>query len=276
MEYVEFGAEQHIVADVFSPQHPGPHPALIVAMGVRTKEQDRPLLREFSDSLARLGYVTLWPRSQAIEDDLITFEEPGMFVEGFLYLSSRPDVQKDQISFVGFSVGSSIALIASADPAIADRVHSLICFGGYYNLLDYLTAVARSQIIVDGKLVPWQANEETIGAARQKLERESASLDMFIQGDVPDHVTAKLSRISPHVYATKWKLKIFILHDEGDTTVPWSESKKLKMAVEGKTPYTYHISKVFEHVQPKQGFDLALGIELLKLYGFLYAVFDFI
>src|SRR5688572_583340 len=52
-----------IAADLFvpTPRFGGagrdPRPAVILAMGIKTKPQDRPLLLSVADSLSRLGYV---------------------------------------------------------------------------------------------------------------------------------------------------------------------------------------------------------------------------
>jgi dienelactone hydrolase len=275
-EYVELGTHQDIIADVFAPRQPGPHPALILAMGVRTLEKDRPAILGLADSLARLGYVTMWPRSKAMEEQRIKFEDPQAFVESFRYLRDKPQVLKDRISFVGFSVGSSIATIAAAERSIADQVHALFCFGGYYSLVDYLTALATLQITVDGQTVDWQPADYIVETAHDVLAAEGLSLDIFKTDAIPDDVSERLKRISPDAHLQNLKSRTFILHDVGDTAVPWTESRKLKRALEGKLPISYHISAVFEHVQPKRGFDLAMAVELLKLYRFFYLTLDFI
>ncbi len=273
-EYVVFGKDQKIIADIISPRTKGSHPALILSMAVRIQEKDQPLLLGLADSLARLGYVTMWPRSQAIEEQVVKFEDSKVFVESFGYLSQRPEVDKKRISFVGFSVGSSVAMVASTDPAIADQVHSLLFFGGYYNLLDYFTAIASEQIIVDGRLVDWKPNDGAISHAKAVLESKGATLDVFKKGAVvSDEIKAQLIPYSPHVNLKNFKARLLILHDKADSAVPWVESEKLKKAAEAEVMTTYHITSLFEHVQPKKGFPQDILREFLGLFGFLHKVF---
>ncbi len=276
-EYVVFGKDQKIIADIISPRAKGPHPALILSMAVRTQEKDQPLLLGLADSLARLGYITMWPRSQAIEKQIVKIEDSKMFVESFDYLSQKPEVDKKRISFIGFSVGSSVAMVAATDPTIANQVHSLLFFGGYYNLLDYFTAIASEQIIIDGRSVDWKPNDGVISHAKSILESKGTTLDVFKKGAVvSDEIKEKLIPYSPHVNIKNFKARLLILHDKSDSSVPWVESEKLKNAAEAEIITTYHITSLFEHVQPKKGFSLQILSEFVGLFGFLHQVFMYL
>ncbi len=276
-EYVVFGKDQKIIADIISPHVKGSHPALILSMAFRTQEKDKPLILGLADSLARLGYVTMWPRSQAIEDQVLKFEDPKVFAESFDYLSQRPEVDKKRISFVGFSAGSSIAMVAATDPVIADRVRSLLFFGGYYNLLDYFTAIASEQIIIDGRPVDWKPNDGAIDHAKEVLKSKGATLDVFKKGTVvSDEIKAQLIPYSPHVNIKNFKARLLILHDKADSSVPWVESEKLKKAAEAEVMTTYHITSLFEHIQPKKGFSPQILSEFAGLFGFLHQAFMYL
>ncbi len=277
LSHVQFGEEEKVVADIMIPGDRKTHPAIIFAMAVRIHENDRHIILGLADSLARLGYVILWPRSENIEDKIVKFEDPKIFIEGFNYLKTRPEVKKERISFVGFSAGSSFAMIAAEEPSIASEVHSVVFFGGYYNLFDYITSIATSQITVGGEKVAWQPSESALWHSKGILETYGLSLDTFKnEGDVPDEVKDSLAQYSPDTQVENFKARLFILHDKGDTAVPWVESEKLKKAVEGKTSYTYHISNLFEHIQPKKEVNVSILKEFLGLYLFLYRAFYYI
>lgn len=276
-EFVEFGEEEKIVANIARPADGKTHPALILAMGVRIHENDRHIILRLADSLARLGYVVLWPRSKGLEDGAAKFERPEIIIESFNYLKNKPEVDKKRISFIGFSAGSSISTVAAEDPSIASQVHSVVFFGGYYNISDYLTSVANSQFLVDGEEVPWQPSESALWHTSRILETYGVSLDLFENRDeVPEEVKKALAELSPHTKIENLKAKLFILHDKSDASIPWVESEKLKKDIDGRIPYTYHISALFEHIQPKEGFNLNILKEFLGVYIFLYKAFYYI
>lgn len=280
VEQIDLGAGQWIIADLFVPAQRGPHPAIILVMGVRTLDEDRPILLGLADTLARLGYLTIWPRSRAIEAREIWLEEPEVFVESVLYLLQRPDVERERISMVGFSIGASIALVAAADPRIAADVRGLVFFGGYYSLVDYLTALATGEAIVDGGRVPWTPHDWAVELAEQALQQEGLSLAELSQAartmQLPPAVAEHLRRASPDAHLHRLRATVFILHDTSDAAVPWVESQKLKQALDPRLLGAYHISSLFEHVQPRRQVDPTVAKELLLLSAFLYRVLEFL
>jgi dienelactone hydrolase len=279
VEQLELGTGQWIIADLVVPARRGPHPAIILVMGVRTLDQDRPLLLGLADTLARLGYLSIWPRSRAIEAQEIWLEEPEVFIETVRYLLQRPDIQRERISMVGFSIGASIALVAAADPRIASNVRGLVFFGGYYSLIDYLRALATGEAIVDTRRVPWTAHDWAVELAEHALQQEGLSLADFRQDAspmLPPAVTVRLRRASPDAHLPGLRATVFILHDTSDAAVPWVESQKLTQALDPRLLGAYHITSLFEHVQPRRQLDPTIARELLLLSAFLYRVLDFV
>lgn len=285
LEKVKFGPSadgQKIVGDLFIPKGASDaakgankNPALIVAMGVKTSDKDRPTLLGFCESLARLGYIVLWPRLETLEKDIVEFEEPQTFIDAFKFLEERTDVDKNRISFVGLSVGSSLSLVAAEDEKINQKVRSIVFFGGYYNIIDYLSSLSTKKIILDGKTVKWETAKGAIDQAQEILEKEGLTLKQFDEKDTFDaDLTESLLRFSPHENLRNLKAKIFILHEKSDTFVPYTESIKLKNALEEKgSPIVYHQANLFEHVQPKKVVSYEMAKEFLALFGFLHNVF---
>lgn len=237
-----------IVGDLFIPVEPGKKGAVIVAMGIKTADKDKPLLLKFADTMARLGFVVLWPRLAVLDQGISLPEEPETFIEAFKYLEGK----SERISFVGFSVGSSIAYVASADPQIRDQVHSLVFFGGYFDIFEYFLAL-------DGK-TSWQPQPDAVNHAKTLLAAKNVATSS----------ASELKEYSPKEFVSDFQAKIFILHDKSDTYVPYTESVRLFQALPKEQVAAYHISDLFEHVQPNRPINLA---ELAKLYGFLYEVF---
>lgn len=267
-----------VIGDLFIPKGANKNPAIIVAMGVKTSDKDRPILLGFCETLSRLGFVVLWPRSVDLENDVIKFEEPQTFIDAFNFLKDRDEVDKDRISFVGFSVGSSLTLVAAEDKKINEDVRSIVFFGGYYNILDYLSSLATNTIVLDGETIDWEAAESAVNHAGEILEKEDLSLDLFGQETPLDPALGeRLSRFSPDQNIDNVKTKVFILHEKSDTFVPYTESVKLKQTLEEKNKsYDYHLANLFEHVQPKKGLSVEMIREFLGLFVFLHKVFMYL
>ncbi len=273
-EQVQFG--DGIVADLFLPNRVEKSPAIILAMGVRTNEKDKPILLGLSDTLARLGYVVIWPRLEALDKEQIKYERPQTFISAFKYLEQYPGVERSRISYIGFSVGSSLAMVAAEDPSINNQVHSLIFFGGYYNIYDYLTSLATKSMVVDGQNIAWNPAEDGVNHAKGILEKEGLELGQFISAPLSKEDTNRLLQYSPDQNLENFKAAIFILHEKADNYVPFVESIKLKQALAGQVPTTFHLANLFEHVQPKKGFSPDVISEFAGLFVFLHKLFMYL
>jgi predicted esterase len=271
-EYLSLG--NGVVADLFLPNRTGQKPALIIAMGVRTNEKDKPILLGFADTLARLGYVVIWPRLEDLDKEIVKYERPQTFIKAFEYLEQHSKVERNRISYIGFSVGSSLAMVAAEDPGINNQVRSLIFFGGYYNIFDYLKALATKSFVLDGQNIAWNPAGDGVNHAKGILEKDGLELEQFKNvGEIPESQKNALLRFSPDQRIENYKAPIFIMHEKADNYVPYVESIKLRQALEGKILLTFHLANIFEHVQPKQGFSTQMLGEFIELFGFLHKVF---
>lgn len=260
--------EEKIIADLFVPTQwfetakKPQHSAIILAMGVRTQEKDKPIIRNFANSLSRLGYVVLWPRREILDKGVASYERPETFIAGFDYLSTLEAVNKKRISFVGFSVGSSTAFVAAADSRIAEKVHGFVFFGGYYDLFDYLASLTSNTTMLNNKKITWQPENGAVSHAEEILKEEQ--VDRVI-----------LKSLNPKERLSNFKARIFILHDRNDSYVPYVESIKLQQALPKDKIGSFVLVDLFAHVQPKKTISMFTIGEVIKLYQFLFAVFSY-
>lgn len=278
-----------IVADLFLPtQHFGasdPHsrPALVLAMGVKTAPKDRPLLLSLAQTFARLGIVVLWPRLQALDDGVSLPEEPQTFIAAVDYLRTVEVVDPSRISLFGFSTGASVGLVAASTPELTDKVRSVIFFGGYYDIGDYLLSLATATTSLDGQTNQWTPADEAVGQVREILANKRAAgvLGVFdanpdeapaLMASAPVAELAELQRFSPSLASNGFHGHLFILHDTGDPLVPYVESAKLYRALSPRVQTTYLVTSLFDHVQPKQELTGETVGNLLRLYGFVNEV----
>ncbi len=263
-----------VVADLFLPANErglvkkrSPS-AVILAMGVKTSEKDKPIIINFAKSLVRLGYVVLWPRREELDQGKSLPEEPETFITAFQYLKEQEGVDKKRISLVGFSVGSSIAMVASANTEINEQVRAIVFFGGYYDIFSYLKSLDNKTVLLNGQNMPWQPAEGAVNHFKEILQTQA--------GLTEEAKAQKLHSLSPKEAIPQLKAAVFILHDKADTYVSYNEAIKLKEVLPKEQLKTFSLVNLFEHVQPKSGFSLEIIGEFFQLYGFIYSVFSYL
>lgn len=255
-------------------------PAIIIAMGVKTAEKDRPLILGFANTLARLGFVTLWPRLAALDQDRNLLEDPDTLVAAFQYLQRLDGVDPQRVSFIGISVGSSIAFVAAADPRIAADVHRVVFFGGYYDALEYLLALAGREAPVNGGRLPWEPAEGAVNHVREIFEEAGAQelQQVLVAGSymeaerllaaVPEERLRLLRERSPSQRLSGIRAPVLVLHERSDHYVPYTEALRLRLALDPGQIAAFSVVELLEHVQPRE-LDLRVIGEALKLEAFV-------
>jgi dienelactone hydrolase len=131
--------------------------AMLLVFGVNNLGRNHPAIERVADALARSGVAVLVPDSRTLLEGRLEVGEIGGVVDAFRLLASRPEVDPARIAIVGFSVGGSLALLAAADPAIAEQVRWVNAFGAFADAASYLAAVsAHAYRGPDGEPVPWE------------------------------------------------------------------------------------------------------------------------
>lgn len=286
-EQARFNSRQgEVVADVLTPAGGGTdarYPAVVLALGIPLLERDRPNILGVAETFARLGYVTVWPRSAALDAIQWRLEEPEVFVSTVEWLGTRERVDSERISFFGISIGSSLAMVAAADPRIADRVENLIAFGAYHDLGEYLTSLVSRSAQLDGRTVPWVPHEWALEQARDVLtgigQPEAARLidaaPARTDGTLQTLIAARLpslDRFNPARHLEAYRARTFILHDRNDGFVPYVESERLRRALPGRQIGGFLLSDLFQHANVKAEFGLETLREMAALYRFAAAV----
>lgn len=275
-------ADLFLPAQRFGSPEASSRPAVIIAMGIRTTDATRPEVLGFARTLARLGFVVLWPRLAVLDTGAPRLEEPATLLTGVRYLETVEMVDKARISLVGFSVGSSIAFVAATDPQLAEGLHALVFFGGYYDISEYLVSIATGSIVLDGQVRPWEPapeavhlisdilDEQGMGGLRQVMDAATWEEARAVLRSVSDDQLAEARRYNPSAHVADFQTRIFILHDRNDHYVPYIEAIALNAALEESVPKTLLLTDLLEHVQPGSGLSWdALG-EGIKLYQFMY------
>jgi len=152
-----------------------PAGAMLLVFGVNNLGRNHPAIERVADGLARTGVAVLVPDSRTLLEGRLEIEEVDGVVRAFELLAARPEVDRERIGIVGFSVGGSLALLAAGDPRIADQVRWVNAFGAFADASSYLAAVsAHAYRGSDGEEVPWTptplAREVYLGFLLEQVE----------------------------------------------------------------------------------------------------------
>lgn len=175
-----------LLADLYEPPDASSSPAIVLVNGVVPEGRGYQPLVDFADGLARTGFAVLVPDALDYANYRVFPEDIGALVRGFQVLQSRPSVDPGRVGFIGFSMGGSLAMVAAADPEIADQVALVATIGAYYALDAMLRAVTTSTVQVDDGFQPyqpdsyvWLVTRNTLLSAVPELDDREALFHLF-------------------------------------------------------------------------------------------------
>jgi len=149
------GAPGRMVADIYRPGGLGPHPAMVLLLGVNPLPRGSQQVVTLAEGIARAGIVTVVAESDALVAGEIRAEEVDNLVALFTYLEQGPGVDPRRIGFSGFCVGAILELLAASDLRIADRVAFVNAFSVYADTLDVLRAILTQSMPTPAGPVSW-------------------------------------------------------------------------------------------------------------------------
>jgi dienelactone hydrolase len=279
------------------PEGDGPHPAFIVVLGAEPADPDDPRVQRLTGGLARIGFATLLARSEPLIDGRVTPDEIPLLVGAFQAAESHPAVRADRVGFVGLSVGGSLLLVASADPAIADRVAFVLAMGAHYDGGRLAAEVLSSAYETPSGRVAWEPNETSVRVVRNTLlaalardeaaaiesggaaatedgrvvaallQRPSLDRALELLRELSVAAQGRLTAISPSAHMDGVRAPVYLLHDVSDPFIPWTHSEAIAASYAEEA---YHRLEIFEHVEPRRdsiGVLLRDGWKLLGVFA---------
>jgi acetyl esterase/lipase len=133
-----------------------PAGGMLLVFGVNNLGRNHPAIVRVADGLARTGVAVVVPDSRTLLEGRLEVGEIDGVVRAFQLLLARPEVDRDRLGIVGFSVGGSLSLLAARDARISDQVRWVNAFGAYADAATYLASVSAHAYLDDaGSAVPW-------------------------------------------------------------------------------------------------------------------------
>jgi hypothetical protein len=278
-----------VEGEVYRPSAGGPHPAMLVCLGVVPFGVDHPQVPILGRALARAGFVALLYWSPSMRDFRLDPEDVENIPLAYNWLIEQPYVDPARSGLLGTCVGGSFALMAAGSPLIRDRVSFISAYAPYSSLWTFAQDVAsQSRPCGEGR-EPWQvdpltrkvfvfsmtsflepAEAEWFRSAFASESRPLASRDLSADGQavyslltaldeddaqealhgLPSIMQERLSVLSPMNYLKDIHAPLIVLlHDRGDQVIPVSESRLLRSAL--TTHVGVHYTEMeFQHLDP--------------------------
>jgi dienelactone hydrolase len=108
--------------DLYRPSTPGPHPGLVMCLGVIPLDVDHPQIPRLGEALARAGFAALLYWSPAMRDRRLDPVDIKDIALAYQHLIEQPEIDKERSGLFGTCVGGAFVLMAAADESIRDRV----------------------------------------------------------------------------------------------------------------------------------------------------------
>jgi hypothetical protein len=147
--------------DLYRPPGPGPHPAMLVCLGVVPFAVDHPQVPILGKALARSGFAALLYWSPAMRDFRLQPEDVEDIALAYRWLVERPDVDSGRSGLMGTCVGGSFALMAAANPLIRERVAFVAEWAGYASMWTFARDIASASRPIGGSRTPWAVDPIT-------------------------------------------------------------------------------------------------------------------
>lgn len=297
--------------DLYRPATRGPHPGMVVCLGVVPFGVDHPQVPILGKALARAGFAALLYWSPAMRDCRLDSMDVEDIALAYRWLIERPDVDPARSGLLGTCVGGAFALMAAASPLIRDHVGFIGAYAPYSSMRTFAQDIASATRPCRYGREPWRVDPLTrkvfvhsltalleAGEAKRlrgALAEQSGHLDShdlsadgravysLLTALNADEAETALNRLPPTMQECLVALSplhylqdihaplIVLLHDRGDQVIPISESRYLVTALAGH-PGVHYTEMLFQHLDPVKG-KLPLLRLIQQLGKFFLAVY---
>jgi hypothetical protein len=297
--------------DLYRPSACGPHPGIVVCLGVVPFGVDHPQVAVLGNALARAGFAALLYWSPAMRDFRLDPEDVENIALAYSWFLEHPSVDPARSGLLGTCVGGAFALMAAASPLIRDHVGYIAAYAPYSSMWTFARDIASATRSIGDRREPWRVDPLTRkvfvhsltallepGEAerfrsafanegghldRQGLSEDGQAVYALLTAPDEDEAESALHRLPPIMQERLAALSpmkylkdihaplIVLLHDRGDQVVPVGESRRLRSALAGHAGVHY-TEMLFQHLDPVKG-KLPLFRLVRELGKFFLAVY---
>ena len=279
-----------VEGELTRPAGSGPHPGVVLCLGVIPFDYDHPQVPRLQESLARAGIASLLYWSPAMRDFRLDPADAGDLAMAYEWLIGQPSIDPDRSGLIGTCVGGSFALLAAAQPAIQDRVGFVFAFAPYSSMRTLARDIATATRSRHGVREPWAVDQLTrkvyvhsLSELLEPAERDrlrDALLERDGQVDPEglselgrciaplltalseEEVEAALDRLPPEISQRFDAMSpldhlpgvtaplLVLVHDRDDHVIPFGESELLWESLAGRPGVRCTELTMFKHLDP--------------------------
>lgn len=250
--------------DLYVPKG-GPHPGVVLVLGALREGRRYELLEKTARTLAGCGHAVLVPELGRLRRLVLGPDALDDLVDATLSMPGLPEVRNGPVGLVGFSLGASLALVAAADPRLEGRVACIAAMGGYYRLAGILHAATSGTVALESPSVYTVC--ASLAALLDDPDRSMIERALEARPEAPvealralaampqltsrlDDVATAMSALSPEGVLDRIHVPVFVLHDERDRYVPFSEHVLMREAMRGRRNFRFFSTRLLEHTEP--------------------------
>jgi hypothetical protein len=147
--------------DLYRPRACGPHPGIVVCLGVVPFGVDHPQVPRLGKALARAGFAALLYWSPAMRDFRLDPEDIENIALAYRWFIEQPSVDPARSGLLGTCVGGAFALMAAASPLIRDRVGFIGAYAPYSSMWTFARDIASATCSCGDGREPWRVDPLT-------------------------------------------------------------------------------------------------------------------
>ena len=123
-----------VEGEVYRPPSDGPHPAMVVCLGVVPFGVEHPQVPVLGKALARAGFAGMMVWSPTMRDFRLEPEDVENIALAYDWLIRQPYIDAKRSGLLGTCVGGSFAIMAGATALIRDRVAFVSGYAPYSSM----------------------------------------------------------------------------------------------------------------------------------------------
>jgi hypothetical protein len=195
----------------------------------------------------------------------LTFDEVDAIRTSLDLLDARPDVDPSRVGVVGLSASGGLGIVAAGQADLRDRIRFVNSFGSYADATTLLLDVASRSMSVDGQVRAWQPEPRTIQVVTNAMrdvvpnvvlkEFQSGTTRLRAESalkNLPSAAHERLDRVSPSTYLKQVRAHLYLMHDQDDPFIPFTESRTLASTAPQGVVQRYTEFAIFAHVIPEK------------------------
>jgi pimeloyl-ACP methyl ester carboxylesterase len=223
------------------PAGDGPWPALVIVNGATPEGRREPTLQRLVRGLARAGYLVALPELPGLPEGRLGEDTVESAVEIARAVADLPEAGDGQVGLVGVSVGTSLALLAAAEPELAGRVRVITGTAPFADLANVVRLATTGYYRRDNLLIRYATDPFLADVVARSFPSDLPELEALLANRdprrfeelyaaLPEELRARVNSLSPLTRAAELEMPLELASAPEDRYFPLDEARALAAA----------------------------------------------